>query len=132
MVGPHQGLGGFVPDCGPRHTGAVAKQEKLMNCKPGDLAMIIGDEESCIMNIGRIVRVHGPLAIIENYQCWPIVPIHSDPIMVREGSDLKLWHNVKLDDDICHVDAWLKPIPPMTDEELHELINFREPEEVSA
>ena len=116
----------------PADIGIVAKQEKVMNCKPGDLAMIIGDEESCIMNIGRIVRVHGPLAIIENYQCWPIVPIHSDPIMVREGSDLKLWHNVKLEDDICHVDAWLKPIPPMTDKELNELINFREAEEISA
>ena len=84
------------------------------------------------MNIGRIVRVHGPLAIIENYQCWPIVPIHSDPIMVREGAELKLWHNVKLEDDICHVDVWLKPIPPMTDKELHELINFKEAEEISA
>ena len=35
-----------------------------MNCKPGDLAMIIGDEESCIMNIGRIVHVYEPLTII--------------------------------------------------------------------
>ena len=24
---PPQGLGGFVPECGPRHTGNVAKQE---------------------------------------------------------------------------------------------------------
>ena len=132
MVGPHQGLGGFVPDCDPRHTGNVAKKEKDMNCKPGDLAMIICDEESCTMNIGRIVRVHGPLALIENYQCWPIVPIHSDPIMVREGSELKLWHNVKLEDGICHVDTWLKPIPPVTGQELDELINFREAEEISA
>jgi len=52
--------------------------------------------------------------------------------MVREGAELKLWHNITLEDGICHVDEWLKPIPPMTDEELHELINYREPEEVSA
>ena len=102
-----------------------------MNCKPGDLAMIIGDEESCIMNIGRIVRVHGPLAIIENYQCWPIVPIHSDPIMVREGTELKLWHNVTLEDDICHVDAWLKPIPSFSNEEINDSVALRHAEEVS-
>jgi hypothetical protein len=30
------------------------------------------------------------------------------------------------------VDAWLKPIPPMTDKELNELINLREAEEISA
>ena len=115
----------------PADTGIVAKQEKVMNCKPGDLAMIIGDEESCIMNIGRIVRVHGPLAIIENYQCWPIVPIHSDPIMVREGTELKLWHNVTLVDDICHVDAWLKPIPSLSDEEINDSVTLRHAEEVS-
>jgi hypothetical protein len=27
MASPHYGLGGFVPDCGPRHKGDVAKQE---------------------------------------------------------------------------------------------------------
>jgi hypothetical protein len=25
---PPKGLGGFVPDCGPRHIGKAAKQEK--------------------------------------------------------------------------------------------------------
>lgn len=28
MAGPLYGLGGFVPDCGPRHTGKDAKPEK--------------------------------------------------------------------------------------------------------
>ena len=60
-----------------------------MNCKPGDLAMIIGDEESCIMNIGRIVEVHGPMTQIEGKDCWGIVPLHPEPIMVREGTE---WH----------------------------------------
>jgi hypothetical protein len=102
-----------------------------MNCKPGDLAMIIGDEESCIMNIGRIVHVYEPLTIIENQQCWSIVPIHPDPIMVREGNKLQLWHNVTLEDRICHVDAWLKPIPPLNGAELNE-VNLVQPEETFA
>jgi hypothetical protein len=96
-----------------------------MNCKPGDFAMIIGDEESCIMNIGRVVEVHGPLTEIEGKDCWGIVPIHPEPIMVREGDKLSLWHNITLEDGICHVDAWLKPLPPMTQEEKDELIDYK-------
>lgn len=100
-----------------------------MNCKPGDLAMIIGDEESCIMNIGRIVEVHGPMTEIEGKDCWGIVPIHPEPIMVREGTELSLRRNVTLKDGICHVDAWLKPLPPMTQEEKEQLINVKLTEE---
>jgi hypothetical protein len=100
-------------------------RRNTMNCKPGDLAMIIGDEESCIMNIGRIVEVHGPMTQIEGKDCWGIVPIHPEPIMVREGTELSLWRNVTLADGICHVDAWLKPLPPMTEEEKEQLVNFK-------
>ncbi len=81
-----------------------------MNCKPGDLARIIKDEESCALNIGRIVRVHGPLTVIEGHLCWLIVPLHPDPILVRFGTEIESWHNITLEDGICHIDAWLMPL----------------------
>jgi hypothetical protein len=102
-----------------------------MNCKPGDLAMIIGDETPCIANIGRIVKVHGPLTVIEGHQCWGIVPLHPDPIIVREGTEIRAWHNVTLEDGICHLDAWLKPLPPMSEEEVQALIQDKGKEEAT-
>ena len=78
-----------------------------MNCKPSDLAMII---RGCSLHIGRIVRVHGPLTVIEGHQCWPVVPLHTEPIFVRFGTEIKVMQNITLEDGICHIDAWLMPL----------------------
>lgn len=82
------------------------------NCRPGDLAIIVKEEPECEMNLGRIVVVHGPMKVVDGYQCWPIVPVNPEPLKVREGATHSLWSNVKLSDRIFHIDAWLKPIRP--------------------
>ena len=48
---------------------------------------------------------------------------------LREGTEIRAWHNVTLEDGICHLDAWLKPLPPMSEEEVQALIHDKEKEE---
>ena len=57
-----------------------------MNCKPSDLAMII---RGCSLHIGRL---------------------HTEPIFVRFGTEIKVMQNITLEDGICHIDAWLMPL----------------------
>lgn len=46
-----------------------------LRCKPGDLALVIYDTPPCRVNIGRTVRVFGPLNVTrKNGACWLIQP----------------------------------------------------------
>ena len=46
-----------------------------MQCKQGDLAIIVDDFDGCKGNIGLIVRVIGPAEIVLEMVCWQIIPL---------------------------------------------------------
>ncbi|MEN9780656.1 MAG: hypothetical protein RL014_1804 [Pseudomonadota bacterium] len=84
-----------------------------LNCKPGDLALVIRDEPTCAENIGRLLWVHGPLKITTDLgPTWLIVPVHQKPWAVRERDGRVHWPVVTLSAGIEHADQWLVPIRP--------------------
>ena len=51
-----------------------------LNCKAGDLAVVISDEPGCEDNIGRIVKVLGPSSLFDaNAGWWSIQPVDQQP-----------------------------------------------------
>ncbi len=87
-----------------------------LNCRAGDLALVIHDEPICAKNIGRLVRIKGPLAYNSYYgrPCWLVYPIAPAPYYVlskydKEGVDGR---RITDQDRIDHPDAWLMPIRP--------------------
>ncbi len=86
-----------------------------LRCKNGDLALVVHDESSCAANIGKLVRVKGPLNVNARLRlvCWLIEPVKRE-----------LWHWVKTKSgkiqvevvtfasNVEHPDAWLMPLRP--------------------
>ena len=96
----------------------------MYNCKSGDIAVITWDEASVFSNIGKLVRVDGPLGYDPCYGLtWLITPIDQagDYFFIEEQEDnaVKKW---KLNDDnIRHSDAWMRPLEN-TDDSFEEFI----------
>ena len=86
-----------------------------MNCRPGDVAIVIHDEPICVANIGRIVRIEGPLEFNEYYNrpCWLVYPISDDPFYCLCGVGVARGRVITEADCIDHPDAWLMPIKPI-------------------
>lgn len=85
-----------------------------LNCHSGDLAMVIHDEPICAPNIGRIVRIKGPLLHNRYYgrPCWLVYPVSTDPYYVLCGEGVARGRVITSRDRIDHPDAWLMPIRP--------------------
>lgn len=85
-----------------------------LNCKPGDLAIVTWDEPGCVMNVGRLVRVHGPLDTDPAHgPTWLIVPVRRTRwqyVCQTDGTVQRT--TVRLKDGIEHPDRWLIPIRP--------------------
>jgi hypothetical protein len=84
-------------------------------CKPGDLAVIIHDEPGCEANIGKIVRVEGPLFTSpERGAQWPIRPARARGTWLFldgvGGLLVKRRNGLRRDDEVVHPDAWMTPI----------------------
>lgn len=81
-------------------------------CKPGDIAVILYDEPECLMNVGRLVRVHPSLALNEelNLECWLIEPLDGSTWAVSESDGSISFAILDHDDRIEHPDAWMLPI----------------------
>lgn len=91
----------------PRPSDAPLK----LNCRPGDLAVVLHDEATCACNIGQIVRVYGPMAMTRDLGAtWLILPVSRRKWAVhnRDGTFRKMV--VRLRDRIEHSDAWLMPL----------------------
>ncbi|WP_157667686.1 hypothetical protein [Comamonas serinivorans] len=94
----------------------AAKEEELvmrLKCKPGDLAIVVHDEEVCSANIGRLVRVEGPPEVHAHYGrvCWLIYPVDPRPWWVmRSSGPVQLVITAR--HFIDHPDAWLMPVGP--------------------
>lgn len=105
----------------------VAKQEMDMTvqqialrCKDGDIAVVIKDTIDCRQNLGRIVKVRGPVRKLKQSGMigWRIKPLHRHVWGVteldgRSVKELVTWKNC-----VYHEDAWLMPIRPQTPEEV--------------
>jgi hypothetical protein len=91
----------------------VAKPEMTMKtrCKPGDLALVVFDTPACADNVGRVVRVQGPLAFNCAYDkhCWLVEPVVQSPYAVEEKAGVRR-AVVLFDHRIEHPDSWLVPI----------------------
>lgn len=86
-----------------------------LKCKDGDIALVTQEEKGCEFNIGKLVRVAGPVTIgRQGLASWLIEPL-----------ERRLWWCLSPEDDLecrmvtfkCkveHPDAWLLPIDPET------------------
>ena len=81
-------------------------------CKPGDMAVILYDEPSCLCNVGRLVKVHPSLMLnkVLNLDCWLIEPIQNGPWALSEEDGTVTLTPVSLADRIEHPDCWMLPI----------------------
>ncbi len=81
-------------------------------CKPGDLAIIIRDEPCCEDNVGRIVRVCGPMdfdVTLDFEPTWLIFPVTLEPwLYIALDGELRFAEFEQ--DGIEHPDSWMMPI----------------------
>ncbi len=82
-------------------------------CKPGDLALVVRDEPQCLGNVGKLVRVRGPVQRSAHYgdlPTWLIDPITAIDWLISERSGRTRNHRIVLKDQVEHPDAWLLPM----------------------
>jgi len=82
-----------------------------LRCKEGDIALVMRDEPQCKPNIGKLVRVAGPIKINQRGQAtWLIEPVKKDFwYSLTQGKELS-FHIVTFESGIEHQDEWLLPI----------------------
>jgi hypothetical protein len=84
-----------------------------LNCKPGDLAVVAWDEPGCLMNVGRLVKIHGPLRVNADLGAtWLIVPARRTKWYVIGSDGVVRYTTARLRDRVEHADKWLIPIRP--------------------
>lgn len=84
-----------------------------MRCKEGELALVVREEKGCEQNIGRIVRVHGPIECGgEHGPTWVIVAAEGLPWLpwLYRRCDDSVGITTTRDRIIDHPDAWLLPL----------------------
>lgn len=85
-------------------------------CKEGDMAIVTQDQRGCEDNVGRLVRVRGPLLPDRHGRpTWLIFPVTLEPwLYIERNGDRKFAEFQQ--DDIQHPDIWLRPIRPDAEE----------------
>ena len=85
-----------------------------LKCKDGDLAVVINDTIDCRQNLGRIVRLRGPVRVLKpsGMLGWRIKPLHPTPWGVTEINGRSVNALVTWQSCVYHEDAWLMPIRP--------------------
>lgn len=84
-----------------------------LNCKAGDLAVVIADEPGCEPNIGSIVRVLKPTTVSGTTQAWwSIEPVDRQPWTCVEPVEGGKWVEVYQSSSgrVCIEDHCLRPI----------------------
>jgi hypothetical protein len=93
--------------------GQESMQMKL-RCREGDVAVIVREEPGCEANIGRLVRVQGPIRVDDHQgPTWLIDTLDSSAYLcLLRGGVIAETLTSRL--AIEHPDAWLQPIqaPP--------------------
>ena len=84
-----------------------------MNCKTGDIAVIIKEFSGCESNLGRLVKVNNT-GKHPSYSgvLWVIVPLEDSPLALRSSEEGPVtFEKVSSESDrVLHPDAWLQPI----------------------
>ncbi len=85
-------------------------------CKAGDLALVVHDEDCCRPNIGKLVRVAGPVGFNSRLRkdCWLIEPVRPGPWHCVNRSGVPYRRVVTFASQVEHPDDWLMPIDPAT------------------
>ena len=85
-------------------------------CKAGDLALVVHDEDCCRPNIGKLVRVAGPVWFNSRLRkdCWLIEPVKPGPWHCVNVSGVPYQRVVTFASQVEHPDDWLMPIYPAT------------------
>ena len=85
-----------------------------LRCKSGDLALVIHDEDICRQNIGKLVRVAGPLGYNRRLkkQCWLIEPVKAELWQCLTTKQKHYQRVVTFANNLEHPDDWLLPIDP--------------------
>lgn len=87
-----------------------------LRCKAGDLAIITKDEPGCEANIGRMVRVSGPILERKSVgPTWLISPVAGPPWSVVEaapwgGAVVSIARTSAQLSGIEHPDRWMVPL----------------------
>ena len=87
-----------------------------LRCKSGDLALVIHDEKICHQNIGKLVRVAGPLGYNHRLKkmCWLIEPVKADLWQCVTPKVEHYQQVVHFTNNLEHPDDWLLPIDTET------------------
>lgn len=85
-----------------------------LRCKSGDLALVISDEEFCRQNIGKLVRIAGPLGYNRRLKkmCWLIEPVKPELWQCINSKQEHYQRLVTFASNVEHPDDWLLPIDP--------------------
>lgn len=82
-----------------------------LRCKPGDVAIVIRDDPGYEANLGRFVRVGGPLGTNRRgMKTWLIEPIDAREWAVGPPGAVPTYMTVRFSDLVQHPDIWLLPI----------------------
>ncbi len=80
-------------------------------CKPGDIAVVLYDVPPCVINIGRLVEVSGPMQVNPTYgPSWLIRPLRPEPWMVETSGGFRLEVISSFKAKVEHADRWLLPV----------------------
>lgn len=85
-----------------------------LRCKSGDLALVTHDEDLCRQNIGKLVRVAGPIEYNPRLDkhCWLIEPVKAE-LWQCVTTEVKHYQRiVTFASNLEHPDDWLLPIDP--------------------
>jgi len=80
-------------------------------CKDGDIALVVHDIPECAQNIGRLVRLSGPLCFNREYRkhCWLVQPLAPTPYAVDYKGEVRRFV-VLFRHLVEHPDDWMIPV----------------------
>jgi hypothetical protein len=86
-----------------------------LRCKDGDVAVVTWDYADCFQNIGRMVKVRGPVDLDHGLPKWAICPLTPEIYAFRELDGSLGYEYVTWESRIQHPDDWMIPIEPGQD-----------------
>lgn len=83
-------------------------------CRDGDLALVVQDEDVGVANIGKLVRVKGPMNFNQQLRrvCWLIEPVKAEMWSWTTTAGVLKTGIVAFATNVEHPDAWLSPLRP--------------------
>ena len=81
-----------------------------LRCADGDIAVITWDYPECLENIGRLVKVSGPVRMESGLAKWYICPVTPELYAVQEIDGSYVRESVTWDSNVIHPDSWMIPI----------------------